>query len=305
MTDSAEIEAALGLVDAVVYADVFDTAADGESVLRFARVRADAGALEQALQGDGLASLLVSRAPTGAVTLRGREHLAASYETAVDHAARLRRRATRVARVLHHVPFVRGIMLTGSVAAGAAPPDADVDLLVIVATERVGTVFALLAPVSRLLGRRLFCPNFYLCEQALTFETQDVYVGHELGQTVPLAGDAVALRRANTWVEQMFPNLPPAEPVATRRRGVLQTLLELPLQGRLGIAVEGRARRLAASRLEAHYRGDVPADVSLALQRGLALRFHASGVEHSVPERYHARRRELAERATAQSGRNT
>ena len=63
-------------------------------------------------------------------------------------------RATRGARTAG-VPFVRGVVLTGSAAAGSAGKKADADLLVIVARGRIATVFLLLGSLSRLTGRRL------------------------------------------------------------------------------------------------------------------------------------------------------
>ncbi len=189
---------------------------------------------------------------------------------------------------------MRGILLTGSVAADDAPSDADVDLLVIVAEDRIGTVFALLGTTSRVVGRRWFCPNFYLAESQLPLQPSSVYIGRELGQAAAIVGDANALRGANPWLEEMFPNLGPPEPAPMRAGSRPQRLLEALLSGSAGGAVERRARRLARSRLRAHYGGEIPDDVASRLEHGTALRFHASGAEFGVPALYEERRRALA-----------
>jgi hypothetical protein len=185
------------------------------------------------------------------------------------------------------------------VAADDAADYADVDMLVIVAPERLGTVFALLGPASRILGRRLFCPNYYLPVDRLELAPSNLYVARELSQAQTLAGDAeTLLRNANPWLAEVFPNLPPPAASAGRHgssRG-LQRLLEAPLRGRLGDRVERWARRLAAERLRAHYEGlgwEVPADVAGNLEAGVALRFHGRGFVEAALERYEARWAEL------------
>jgi hypothetical protein len=194
---------------------------------------------------------------------------------------------------------VRGLALTGSVAADDAGDDADVDLLVIVAPARLGIVFLLLGSLSRLLGRRLFCPNYYVCADHLGITRSSVYVARELVQARSLAGGAEALRDANPWLREMFPNAfagaaPNGGPRAASR---LQRLLEAPLGGRFGDHIERWARRVAAARLRAHYSvlgGDVPADVAASFEAGAALRFHARDVAETTLERYMAQREQLA-----------
>jgi hypothetical protein len=288
----------LDLVDAVVYADVFGAAVALDDVHRFARVAIDRAALERELT-TGDAARLVVRHRSGAYTLRGREALADGFESRAARAEILRRRAARVGAVLRHVPFVRGILLTGSVAAGVARRNADVDLLVIVGCNRIGTVFAVLGPASRLIGRHVFCPNFYVSEDAISLEAGDVYVGHELGQAQSVLGSAAGVRDANPWLGEMFPNLPPANDGPAYRRSVVQRAIEALLGGRVGRAVELRARGLAAARLRAHFGGMVPSYAERDLARGASLRFHASGLEHVVPERYAARRRALRDEMSA------
>jgi hypothetical protein len=98
---------AIDVVDAVVYADIFDCAAREDDVWRFSRVALERGAL-----GERLAELdgLIERRD-GFVCLAGREDVLAGALERRHRAARLRRRARCVARVLQHAPFVRGLLL--------------------------------------------------------------------------------------------------------------------------------------------------------------------------------------------------
>ena len=281
----------LALLDAVIYADAFGCAVTLDELWRFARAPVERETLQRVVERDPAVV-----AGDGVYCLADRPALLDARRERLARAERLERRARRVARVLRHVPFVRGIALTGSAAAGDANDGADADLLVIVARGRMATVFLVLGSVSRLLRRRLFCPNYYLADDRLAMPPGDVYLARELAQARPLTGAAARLRAANPWVADVFPNArPPGDPVAPAG-GRVQRAGERVLRGTLGERLERFAAGVAATRLRTHYRGEPPADVRADLADGDALRFHASGVATATLRRYAERRAEVAER---------
>src|SRR6185436_13123730 len=104
----------------------------------------------------------------------------------------------------------------------------------------------------RLVGRRVFCPNYYVSEERLEMAPGTIYVARELAQTTALAGSCAGLATRNPWLADWFPNAATATADAPRSR--LQPLLEAPLRGSLGGRLERWARGVAGSRLRAHYR---------------------------------------------------
>lgn len=286
----------VALIDAIVYADAFDCAATIDEIHRFSRLEIDREALIGELDALVGARQLVRRGD--AYSLPGREVALARIAAESARTTRLLTRAHRAAVALRHVPFVRGIALTGSVAAGHPPADADVDLLVIVEPGRIATVFLALGSSSTLTRRRLFCPNYYLAADALELGPGDVYLAREVAQAVPLAGLAGLLRAANPWVERIFPNLASDGPAPREERSRTQRAAERVLAGRRGEALERRAATLARRRLVAHHRqeGGVPDPSVLAdLEKGTALRFHAGSAERRARERYRALRLQTAD----------
>jgi predicted nucleotidyltransferase len=289
----------LDLLDAVVYGDLFDCAVTLEELWRYARIAIARDELRRRLRDDpGLGRIAEERG--GFYHLAGRGELPGARAQRIERARRLRRRARRVARVLRHCPFTAGLVLTGSVSADDAREDADVDLLVIVTPGRLGTVFAVLASVSRLTGRRLFCPNWYVAENALAMAPRSPYLARELAQSCSLTGNADTLRDANPWIAQLFPNAsaPRLDPALARRTRVRRAL-EAPLEGPLGERVERWAQRVAGWRLSSHYAAlgqRVPAEVAASFEAGLALRFHGYRYEERTSAAYAARRAELARR---------
>ena len=285
----------LAVLDGLIYADGFDCAPTLDELCRYSRRLVDREELARLLRDDVVLSRLVDERD-GMYCLAGRSELLDERGARIERARRLRRRARRAAGVLRHVPFVRGLLLTGSVAADNARPDADADVLVIVAPRRLALVFVILGSVSRLLGRSLFCPNYYLCDGQLEVGPRTLYVAREIAQADALVGSTAPLLEANPWVRELLPAAADGDAAAAAhdagpRR--LQRLFEHPLRGRLGDRLERRARRLAGRRLEVHYAAAgerVPADAADALSTGRSLRFHRGRRDALALDR-HARMR--------------
>ena len=287
----------LDLIDALLYGDAFDCAVTLDELWRYGRRRIDRDALRTRLRDDPVLRLVVLE-QDGLYCLRDRSQLLASRAVRMRRAGKLQRRAKWVAPVLLRLPFVRGLALTGSAAADDAGERADLDLLVIVEPGRIATVFLVLGSASRVLGRRLFCPNYYVRSDRLGISPGDLYVARELAQARGLAGTGAVLPAANSWLSSVFPNaFNGSAPAASAAAPRLRRALELPLRGRIGAAVERFSRRVAAGRLRAHYAAfgnDVPADVGAGFERGEELRFHAGEMVAAKMARYAARRAEVA-----------
>ena len=290
----------MDLLGALIYGDVFDCAVTFDELWRYAGVAIDRDELRRRLHDDPVLSrIVVERA--GLFCLDGRTALLDQRPDRIRRARRLQRRARLVARVLRHLPFVHGLVLTGSTSADDAPEQADVDLLVIVAPDRLGTVFLLLGSTSRLLGRRLFCPNWYVREGCLATTPTSLYIAREFAQARSLVGSPDALRDANPWLSELFPNAvaPPTLDRALKASTRLQRLLEGSLRGTLGGRLEAWGRQVAGARLRAHYEAlglDVPAEVAASFDAGLALRFHGYRYEERTLAAYAVRYAQVMDR---------
>lgn len=266
------------VIDPVLYSDAFDCALTFDEIRDYGLARIQDHPLQQLL--DRLVAQGVVCRTSGFYHLPGREALADHRPELLKRARRLQLRAVKVAGWLRFVPFIRGIYLTGSVAADSAEPGADLDLMMVVARDRLGTVFMFLGPLSRLLSREIFCPNYYICETELSLDRKSHYVAREVVQARPLLGRGNPLLDANQWVREWFPNFRGFRSTANFESGsFLQRVMEWPLRGRLGSFVENKAHQLAQRRLDIHHeeRGfPVPDRVQEQFVHGLALRFHAS-----------------------------
>ena len=300
--DQADIGQTLDIFDGVVYGDLFDCAMEAEEVVRFSRQPTSEAQVMTASESMRVRSVIGRKGDY--FFLKGRDDLVARREETRARARRLRRRAERVTRWIQMVPFVRGVLLTGSVAAEAAPEDADIDLMIIVAPSRLALVFLLLGGFSSLTRRRLYCSNYYLSEDQLVIDRRNLFIAHEIAQARPLSGIADRFFEANEWIRDFLPNYEPrpSQSDSRRSRGRFQAMLELPFRGRFGKWTESMASRVVRKRLDAHYRGGRSDQKKLVVeqfQSGRELRFHNQPVLRGLKER-HAEHRSTLESAILQ-----
>lgn len=119
-----------------------------------------------------------------------------------------------------YIPWVRAVIITGSVAAGTTKPQDDIDFLIVTQSQRMWLVRPFVVLFGLLKGRRRswsheepnsWCFNFWLEDSELAFQKsrRTMYTAFELCQanfvydrdfTVELA-----FLRANTWVSYRLP----------------------------------------------------------------------------------------------------
>jgi predicted nucleotidyltransferase len=119
--------------------------------------------------------------------------------------------ATRKAQVIARFPFVRSVMISGSLSKGYADEKSDIDFFVITQPGRLWITRTLLALYRRLAyfnSRRYFCINYFIDEEHLEIEEKNLFTATELTTLVPLYGLAEhqELMRSNPWVRNFLPN---------------------------------------------------------------------------------------------------
>ncbi len=127
----------------------------------------------------------------------------------------------RFLRFLGLIPLIQFIGVSGSVAAGNAKEDDDVDVFIISRAGWLWTTRFFILLISSLLGARRYpkdtkykdklCFNLFFDESDLAIpqDKQTEYVGHEVLQLVPVVnknGTYENFFSANNWVIKLFPN---------------------------------------------------------------------------------------------------
>lgn len=121
------------------------------------------------------------------------------------------RKARRMSRFIGRFPFVRGVMLSGSMSKGCLAKDGDVDYFVITEPGRLWIARTLLIAFKKLFllnSRKDFCVNYFLDLDHLAIEDRNLFTATEVLTLIPTFNAAVCDRffAANLWAGNVLPN---------------------------------------------------------------------------------------------------
>ncbi|WP_091368865.1 hypothetical protein [Mucilaginibacter mallensis] len=163
--------------------------------------------------------------------------------------------AEKVCHVLIKFPYVRGIGISGSLSKNFADENADIDMFIITAKNRLWiarTLMHALKKLAYLAGKQhYFCMNYYIDEQNLQITEQNIYTATEVVTLIPLQGDIafVDFFAANAWCRQFLPNnimrLSTAKPAL---KSSFKTFIESLFNNKFGNWLDDQLWRVSASR---------------------------------------------------------
>lgn len=122
--------------------------------------------------------------------------------------------AKKNARWIYAMPFVRAVLLSGSISKNYMDADSDIDYFIITEANRVWIVRTLLALFRRLFllnSHRNLCTNYFVDTDNLTIRDVNLYTATEVSTLKPMFGEftIAAFRQTNSWVADYLPNHPP------------------------------------------------------------------------------------------------
>lgn len=181
-------------------------------------------------------------------------------------------RAIRQGQLIASFPFVRGVMASGSLSKGYMDEACDLDFFVITAPGRLWIARTLLVLYKRIFLRnshKYFCVNYFVDEEHLEIEEQNLYTATELVTLMPLAGHQhyVRLMKENAWVTSYLPNSKistsfPVESNPPSRKKWWEQLLSLCAPDQL----DSLFMRLTFLRWKRHYSNYPKSDFEIAFK---------------------------------------
>ncbi len=142
--------------------------------------------------------------------LRERSSLVGTRQKRLQLARQAWPQAIAFGAQMARLPFARMVAVTGSLAVDNVSGDFDIDFLIVTEDKSVWLCRAFAVMLVRLAGLRgiELCPNYFISENALTFQERNLYTAHEVAQMVPLHGLQIYadLRQQNPWTFDFLPN---------------------------------------------------------------------------------------------------
>jgi len=168
----------------------------------------------KALSSENIMSKLSEQ--NGMYVLNGRESLIQERIKAEKCSVAKMRRLKRLARLIAWVPYVRMVGATGSLAMKQAESGSDWDLFVVLRSGKIWIGRTLLTGFLHMIGKRRHgrkvndraCLNYFVTDDNLRIETQDLFSSHEYRFLVPLINFKLfqIFELKNGWIREYRPN---------------------------------------------------------------------------------------------------
>ena len=153
--------------------------------------------------------------------------------------------ARRVSGFISRFPFIRGILLSGSISKGFMEEDSDIDYFVITHPNRVWFSRLMLMLFKKIFlfnSKKIFCINYFVDSEKLEIEEKNIFTATEIVTLLPTFGKEIydEFCEKNYWVKQYYPNYPKRETneVIDRKNGVIKSLLEKILGKKFGDKID-------------------------------------------------------------------
>lgn len=181
--------------------------------------------------------------------------------------------ARRVSGFISRFPFIRGIMLSGSLSKGFMEEDSDIDYFVVTHPNRVWFSRLMLMVFKKIFlfnSKKIFCINYFVDAENLEIQEKNIFTATELVTLLPTYGSDVyeQLFQKNNWVKHFYPNFLKRETkeVLDRKNGVLKSLLESVLGKKLGDKIDDFAMSLFEKFNRTKYKDYNPEEFKLAFK---------------------------------------
>jgi hypothetical protein len=157
------------------------------------------------------------------------------------------RTAKLFSKFISHFPYVRGVLLSGSISKGYMDEKADIDYFIITEPNRLWIARILLALFKKMFllnSYKFFCINYFISTTELEIEEKNIYTAIELATLIPMYGADVYndFYEANQWIKTYVPNYPKRDvaKLPTFKKKVIQKVIESLLNRRFGDYVDDK-----------------------------------------------------------------
>ncbi|QQR87376.1 MAG: nucleotidyltransferase domain-containing protein [Flavobacteriales bacterium] len=276
------------IIRALIYFDLFKHPLRRDEIMAFSSLHeGPSGDLDRALV-NLLTKGLVAEAD-GHYALSRTGELASRRMCFSERAQSRMAKAHRNSKLIGSFPFVRAVMLSGSISKGVLDEQGDIDYFIITAPRRLWVARTLLVLYKKLFllnSRRDFCVNYFIDTDHVAIEDRNIFTATEVVTLIPTYGPDVCREffDANGWAFERFPNMPRERNLPhhapPRQRQVISERL---LCGSLGEWLDDAFMRLTYIRWKRKFSGMDARNFEHALRtRKYVSKHHPQGFQQRV-----------------------
>lgn len=133
-------------------------------------------------------------------------------------------RAIRRSRLIFSFPFVRAVMISGSLSKNFLDKNGDIDFFIVTTPGKVWLTRGLLALFQRIVlfnSHKYFCVNYYIDHDHLELDERNIFTATEVATLKPVCGyeHYEKLLECNPWIAEYYPQFKPAAVTSHRSFG--------------------------------------------------------------------------------------
>ena len=194
------------------------------------------------------------------------------------------------------LPFVRGVMISGSLSKNAISKNDDIDYFIIAKKGRLWLCkffILLFKKIFLLNSRKYLCINYFIDERCLEIADKNIFTATEIVFLVPLRNQEIYKQflDANSWTKLFFPNRPfNLNHCTNNSEPFFKRLLEKMLNGKTGDKLDSYFMELSVKKNKKRYGlADQKLISSNIRNDKLVSKNHFPGYQHTIIERYNSK----------------
>lgn len=164
-------------------------------------------------------------------------------------------KARKVSRFIGSFPYVKAVMLSGSLSKNYMESDSDLDFFIVTRPGRLWvarTMLILYKKIILLNSHRNFCVNYFVDTDHLDIEDRNIFTATEVVYLLPTYNRKAydRFRERNAWADEVFPNFGNrnTDQCHVERRSFKARVIESLLNGSIGDRLDAWCMRQTFSR---------------------------------------------------------
>jgi len=160
--------------------------------------------------------------------------------------------ARRMSKILSQFPFIRSVMISGSLAKSYMDETSDIDFFVIMKSGNIAISKAMIGLFRRFFAPKSLCVNYMINEENLHIEKQNIYTAVEMATLIPTIDSGLFepfMQKNISWVRTFLPNaIIKKNEISPMKLGKIKQLGEYMLSNRLADKLDDRLRAIYIKR---------------------------------------------------------
>lgn len=161
-------------------------------------------------------------------------------------------KARKMSKILSQFPFVRSVMISGSLAKGYMDETSDIDFFVIMKPGNIAISKAMIGLFRRFFAKKSLCVNYMISEDNLYISKHNIYTAVEMATLIPLIDSGLFttfIKKNLDWVREFLPNSIIAEnTILPMKMGTIKRFSEYILSTSLADVFDEKLRKIYVKR---------------------------------------------------------